>query len=465
MIIYVKAPAEGLMRRKLLCVVGLSFAVAGCFDFTADSKFRRDGKAQVDVELAVSMQLAALATGLNQRDSGKGDLLSNCQDAWAKDNLPVGVRSVSISRGTRGEMMTCTARFEVDDPVKAAAAWKAPADRDEGLRITKFRFEHLNPKTYRMIAAVEASPSRKDPAADQNPFIAGFLAAMAGHYVTVSMTADHIENTTGELSNEARTVTWKLPIAMLMSPPASFNQELRADVVYDNQNWFDRILESVGLGTPSTPPATATAPPAPVDSKAEARTRLVADLLSNQKQLIEARAALYQAQNDLQVADRSLAEQRALKDQITVTNARFWYNAQQFGGDEPVISFMLENKGKIAIKRIFMEGTLQTPGRSVPWLKETFNSEVRGGVEPGEKHKFDLAPNRFGEWGKVPKDAVGTAVLTLRLLAFEDSSGQKVGDESEFLTKRAKAEERKGELERQVKSLEDRISESTKQLQ
>ncbi|MBS0526017.1 MAG: hypothetical protein JSS04_20475 [Proteobacteria bacterium] len=443
----------------------MSFVVTGCFDFTANSKFQRDGKAQVDVELAVSMQLAALASGLNQSDNTKGDLLDGCQQAWAKDNLPVGIRSVSISRGTRGEMMTCTARFVVDDPVKAAAAWKPPADRDEGLKISRFSFEQLSPKAYRLAADLEASPTRNDPANDQNPFMAGFLAAMAGHYITVSMTADRIENTTGELSNEARTVTWKLPITMLMSPPVGFRQEIRADIIYDNQSWFDRLLESVGLGgTSSPPPAQAKAPLAPFDEKAEARTKLAADLLTSQKQLVGAQAALQQAQDELQAADRSLAEKRVLTEQITVANARFWYSAQRFGSDEPVISFTLENKGKIAIKRIFMEGTLQTPGRSVPWLKETFNSEVPGGIEPGEKHKFDLAPNRFGEWGKVPKDVVGTAVLTLRLVAFEDPSGQKLGDESESLSKRAKAEERKGELEGRVKSLENRIGELTQQL-
>src|SRR5262249_44093685 len=151
--------------------------------------------------------------------------------------------------------------------------------------------------------------------------------------------------------------------------------------------------------------------------------------------------------------------------QITVSDARFWYQAQRYGRDEPVISFTLDNKGRIAIKRIFMEGTLQTPGRSVPWLKETFNHEVRGGIEPGEKQKFDLAPNQFGEWGKVPKEAAGTAVLTLRVVAFEDPSGKKLGDDSEFVARRQKAEDRKGELEQRVRSLETKIIDLTKQLQ
>ena len=42
-----------------------------------------------------------------------------------------------------------------------------------------------------------------------------------------------------------------------------------------------------------------------------------------------------------------------------------------------------------------------SPGRSVPWLDDTFNYEIPGGVEPGEKTTWQLAPNMFSDWGKV----------------------------------------------------------------
>ena len=64
--------------------LAVSLALTGCFDFAANSKFQRDGTAQVDVELAVSMQLAAFAAGVGKNDGSSGDPLKNCQDSYGE---------------------------------------------------------------------------------------------------------------------------------------------------------------------------------------------------------------------------------------------------------------------------------------------------------------------------------------------------------------------------------------------
>ena len=229
------------------------------------------------------------------------------------------------------------------------------------------------------------------------------MAAMAGHYITISITADRVENATGEVSNESRTVTWKLPVSMLMIPPPEFRQDIRADIIYDSQSWFDHLLSSVRFWKFTERPGDhAQSQQSPiVDAKKEQRSQLAAELLSSQKLLNEAKTSLVEAQSELEAANRRLAEQQALIEKILITKPRFWFNAQKYGPDQAVISFTLENKTTIAIKGISMEGTLQTPGRSVPWLKDSFSHDIKGGVEPGERREFDLTPNMFGEWGKV----------------------------------------------------------------
>ena len=97
---------------------------------------------------------------------------------------------------------------------------------------------------------------------------------------------------------------------------------------------------------------------------------------------------------------------------------------------QPVVSFTIQNKGNIPLKRIFLEGNLQTPGRAVPWIKDSFSYEIRGGLEPNETQSLNLAPNMFSDWGKVPQDAVAGAVLTLTLTAFEDASGKRFGQDT-----------------------------------
>jgi hypothetical protein len=130
--------------------------------------------------------------------------------------------------------------------------------------------------------------------------------------------------------------------------------------------------------------------------------------------------------------------------------------------NEPVLSFTITNKGDVPAKRIFLEGTLQTPGRAVPWVKDSFNYEIPGGLEPNESQRLDLAPNMFSDWGKVPQDAVDGAVLTLILTAFEDASGKRFGQDEEDADRVAA---RRKALEDAIQELQRRIADLQKQLQ
>ncbi len=71
-------------------------------------------------------------------------------------------------------------------------------------------------------------------------------------------------------------------------------------------------------------------------------------------------------------------------------------------------------------------GTLASPGRSVPWLKEDFNYSIPGGLEPGELADWTLVPNSFGAWGtvKAPKDAI----LTVEVVRLDGPNGKTLFD-------------------------------------
>ena len=72
------------------------------------------------------------------------------------------------------------------------------------------------------------------------------------------------------------------------------------------------------------------------------------------------------------------------------------------------------NLAECLLSRAYFTGTLASPNRSVPWIKDDFNYEISGGLEPGEEVTWYLAPNMFSDWGKVdaPKDAVFTVEVT-----------------------------------------------------
>ena len=109
-----------------------------------------------------------------------------------------------------------------------------------------------------------------------------------------------------------------------------------------------------------------------------------------------------------------------------VLRSRFYKQERQFGRDEPVIDISVRNGTEHAVSRAYFEGTIASPGRSVPWLKDTFNYEISGGIEPGEEASWSLAPNMFSDWGTV--DAPADAVFTVTVLRVDDPGGDAIFD-------------------------------------
>jgi hypothetical protein len=67
------------------------------------------------------------------------------------------------------------------------------------------------------------------------------MAMLANHYITFSISAKRIENATGEVSDDKRRVTWRIPIMLLVKPPSGYRQDIRADIIYD-ESLMDRAL-------------------------------------------------------------------------------------------------------------------------------------------------------------------------------------------------------------------------------
>ena len=90
--------------------------------------------------------------------------------------------------------------------------------------------------------------------------------------------------------------------------------------------------------------------------------------------------------------------------------------------------------------------------------------DICGGLEPRETKNLVLAPTMFGEWGKVPREVVGSAVLTLRLTAFEDATGKRIGDMKALEEVRRKDSERVKLLETEAADLEKKVDALESQL-
>lgn len=148
------------------------------------------------------------------------------------------------------------------------------------------------------------------------------------------------------------------------------------------------------------------------------RERMAAQLsrVEEDKRSLEEEIAL--ARNQMNEAQQRLAG-------VKISNARFYWNDDRYMA-KPVIAFTIKNETETPIARVYCHGLLESPGRSIPWVSDGFNYAFRGGLEPGETQKLDLAPNMFGDWGAAETKGQRGLILTVTVTDFEGPDGKRV---------------------------------------
>jgi hypothetical protein len=136
----------------------------------------------------------------------------------------------------------------------------------------------------------------------------------------------------------------------------------------------------------------------------------------------------------IQQERKAAADAEAIK-KFEVKRSRFYFSEGRFSKD-PIIELTVKNGTNSAISKVSFQGVLSSPGRAVPWVKDDFNYAISGGLEPGEETTWKLAPNMFGEWGKVAKDR-SDYVLTVRTVSLYGAD-EKVMLDSEFPEQKSK---------------------------
>lgn len=149
---------------------------------------------------------------------------------------------------------------------------------------------------------------------------------------------------------------------------------------------------------------------------------------------------------------RTKAEQNkeSLK-QFKILRSRFYYKKSTFM-DEPVIELTVKNNTKHSVSRAYFRGVLATPGRSVPWIQDSFNYKIRGGLEPGEQVTWKLKPTMFSEWGNAPTDR-NDMVLTVTVIRIDGPNEKAIFDYEFSKWDKERLEELNKRLEELQKSL------------
>lgn len=140
--------------------------------------------------------------------------------------------------------------------------------------------------------------------------------------------------------------------------------------------------------------------------------------------------------NELQEKQEKATIAKEELKKFEVIRSRFYKQEQRYGRAKPIIELTVLNGTPHPISRAYFKGTLASPNRSVPWLVETFNYKISGGLEPGEEVEWSLAPNQFGDWGSV--DAPADAILTVEVEQLDGSDGEPLFSSRSFSERDAK---------------------------
>jgi hypothetical protein len=106
-------------------------------------------------------------------------------------------------------------------------------------------------------------------------------------------------------------------------------------------------------------------------------------------------------------------------NRFVIQRSRFYFRKSSYSTDA-ILELSVVNNTDQPVSRVYFEGTLATPGRAVPWVQDTFNYQIDGGLEPGEKATWQL--NAWGDWDRAPKDR-NDMVLTVRTTRLDDANG------------------------------------------
>lgn len=158
---------------------------------------------------------------------------------------------------------------------------------------------------------------------------------------------------------------------------------------------------------------------------------------------IIAAAIALRRQRQAEARDRALAELRGLErkkaaarraarelERFEVRQSLFYKKEGTFGMGEPIIELTVRNGTGRAVFRAYFEGVLASPGRAIPWLRESFYYDIPGGLEPGEEVTWRLMPSGFSAWGRV--QAPGDAVLSVKVTRLDGPDEKKLFSSMEF---------------------------------
>jgi hypothetical protein len=102
-----------------------------------------------------------------------------------------------------------------------------------------------------------------------------------------------------------------------------------------------------------------------------------------------------------------------------------YYWKQSGYAKQPIIEFSVRNDGDVPVSRVYFNVVLTSPGRPVPWAKQSIVQDFKGGLQPREKRLMTF-PVSYGEWRDPQLQYLPNAELKVTVVNFNDANGERI---------------------------------------
>lgn len=191
---------------------------------------------------------------------------------------------------------------------------------------------------------------------------------------------------------------------------------------------FNEALAALALG--STDPvqiadyaAAAAGPDAFYGASAQIKGKTGREIirLSYQAQITALGEEIAADSTNLQRALAERARHKAIFENVRVDSARYRLDRRFL--PVAIVEFRITNSSDRPFAGGYFHGELRSPGRSLPWVQQNFNTSFEGGLEPGESRVLSLMP--FGAW-EGSFSSRTDLVLNVELINLEGVDGQRI---------------------------------------
>jgi hypothetical protein len=148
------------------------------------------------------------------------------------------------------------------------------------------------------------------------------------------------------------------------------------------------------------------------------------DREQQERQGVEEVASMREELADLESKLEEMGRAEENLERFVVIDSFFRHEGQGLER-RPLVNIRVRNDTGRSISRVYFAGTVRIPERATPWISDTFNYDIPGGVEPGETTSWVLELNR-NDWAtEVPE----LNYLTLDVLRLDGPHGEVLWEE------------------------------------